>query len=194
MRRGKVVRNGLPVGMGGLRIPGRRFAHYVLFNVVLAARREPLDFPYICGQGSSPLLLRALRRLSKRNAGMGIILEMSNWPGHINPSTSREKILSALNRFSRSRLRHIVDRILTFSREFIILGILTMLSHNEVDVSRIAVASQRRSGGLLRMADRLGTIRNCDCIVQRKKRRIERTMDYAGLISGSPALGGMARA
>jgi glycosyltransferase involved in cell wall biosynthesis len=149
--KGKVVRNGVPVGGGGLGILGRRFAHYVLFNMALAARREPLDFLYMRYQGSSPLLLWALHRLRRRNPGMRIVVEMPSWPGHSSPSTPWEKVLAAVERFSRRRLRRYVDRILTFSRETSILGIPTIASDNGVDVGRIALASPPRPGGALRL-------------------------------------------
>lgn len=148
---GKVVRNGLPIRSLGSGPLARRIAHYFLFHLALARRQEPLDFLYLRYQGSSPMLTWSLGKLRKRNPGMVVLLEMPSWPYYSEAISVRERILSWIDRVSRRRLRHVVDRIVTFSREATILGIPTIATDNGVDADRIATLPARRPDGFLRL-------------------------------------------
>jgi glycosyltransferase involved in cell wall biosynthesis len=148
---GKVVKNGEIIrsaGSGGL---ARRLAHYLLFHLVLASHREPLDFLYMRYQGSSPLLIWALGRLRKRNPGLLVIIEIPSWPYYSEVTALRDKLLMWIDRRSRDRLRNHVDRIVTFSREASILGIPTIPTDNGVDTARMTSLPAHASDGSLRL-------------------------------------------
>ena len=147
---GRVVCNGKPIASAGSGAIARRLAHYVLFHVVLSARREPLDFVYMRHQGSSPLLLWTLWRLRRRNPHMMVIAELPSWPYGV-PGSLRGKALALLDRLSNRGLRRQVDRILTFSRAPEIFGIATIMTDNGVDVTRLAVLPAKLATGTFRM-------------------------------------------
>jgi glycosyltransferase involved in cell wall biosynthesis len=148
---GKVVKNGEIIRSAGSGRLAKRLAHYFLFHLAVASRREPLDFLYMRYQGCSPLLTWALGRLRKRNLRLVVIVEMPSWPYHSEATSFRDKVLSWIDRYSRQRLHSHVDRIVTFSREASILGIPTIPTDNGVDTARIAPLPTRESDGSLRL-------------------------------------------
>lgn len=135
----QVACNGRPIRSAGTSNLARRVSHYFLFHIALATRKAPLDFIYVRDQGTSPMFLWVLGRLRKKNPGLCVILEIPSWPGYSNPGTPFEKFLAWVDRGSRRHLHRHVDRILTFSREPVILGIPTIRSDNGVDVHALGI-------------------------------------------------------
>lgn len=136
---GSVVCNGKPIRRVGEGALARRIAHYLSFHLALASRTEPLDFLYLRYQGTSPLLLWALKRLRKRNPRCAIFVEIPTWPYRHERGSARAWFLFAMDRLWRRGLRAHVDRIVTFSRLPEIFGIPTIRTENGIDVDAVAV-------------------------------------------------------
>lgn len=135
--RGRVLANGKPIksyGQDGVR---RRLAHHLLFYRFLGSHLRGLDFVYIRHQGATPSLLAALAALRRNNHGVKVLLEIPSWPYHTEARTLRERFANWVDHLCRPKLRHYVDRVVTFSRQDSILGIPTIRTDNGVDVARL---------------------------------------------------------
>jgi glycosyltransferase involved in cell wall biosynthesis len=116
----------------------KRIAYYFGFHFAVASLQS-YDFAYIRYQGTSPLMLWALRKLRKKNPGLTVLLEVPTFPYDGKRVSMRDWALWMLEKLFRPFLRFLVDRVVTYSRQEHIFGIRTLIIENGVDVNAIKV-------------------------------------------------------
>jgi glycosyltransferase involved in cell wall biosynthesis len=151
LRGGDVVRNGVTVKSFGPGAIARRLVHYVAFHVAIARYTAPLDFLYVRYQGSSPLLIWALKSLRKKNPGMFVAVEVPTWPFVSETMTIRGGLLALVDAISRRFLKMHVDRVVTFSQQREIFGIPAITTANGVDVASLPLLPGRPASSTLRL-------------------------------------------
>lgn len=146
-----VTCNGAVVQTGGSGKQAARRAYYFGFYRHLARTLRGLDYVYIRYPRSSPLFLWMLARLRAHNPGLMVLIELPSFPYHTETVSLRDKVFGTIDRMSRPFLRHVADRIVTFSREKQIFGLPTIATDNGVDVAALDPLDAPAPDGPLRL-------------------------------------------
>lgn len=118
-----------------------RWNHHISFHNQIANAATSADFLIIRYQGAPPSFISALAKLKQRRPGLPIALEIPSWPFSTERKGPRAQLLGAFEDTGNTRLRHYIDRIITFSQADEIFGIPTLRTDNGVDVSTIPTPS-----------------------------------------------------
>lgn len=117
----------------------------------LVSRLAAYDYLYIRYQRSTPMFIRMLRMLRRRNAARPVFVEIPTFPYEAEQTSRRDRALGLVDRMTRSGMRGTVDRIVTFSDRESIFGIPTIRTQNGVDLGAIRPMDAAPDHGPLRL-------------------------------------------
>ena len=120
---------------------GRRMTHYNYFWRDTLAAVADADFLYIRFQGAGPGLLKMLSKFRSRRPEVPILMEIPTYPYKDERRGARQHLLGIIDDLCAPFLKYYVNRIVTFSKRPMILGIPTIPTQNGVEVSAMRLVS-----------------------------------------------------